>query len=121
MSSLAHSQPWLALGISRATWFRRQKEKGAPDRQLRQTAPSASRAPVIDAALPRNAIMSASEPEIATLRAKLAAIGSDAVITKTGGRLDVASREAFEARQKAAAPKTRRALPQAASAARKLA
>jgi hypothetical protein len=31
MSSLKQSQPWLGLGISRATWFRRQKEKGAPD------------------------------------------------------------------------------------------
>jgi hypothetical protein len=29
MSSLEQSKPWLPLGISRATWFRRQKETGA--------------------------------------------------------------------------------------------
>lgn len=58
----------------------------------------------MDAALPRNAIMEASEAELAPVKAKLAAIGPGAVITKTDGRLDAVTHETFEARQKAPAP-----------------
>jgi hypothetical protein len=100
MASLAQSQPWLAEGISRATWFRRQKEKGSPDgrqKQKRFAAPKRAE-PVIDAAIPRNALLRASGAELAAVRAKAAAIGPGAVITKTDGRFDVVTSEAFEAR-----------------------
>jgi hypothetical protein len=40
--------------------------------------------------------------ELATVRAKVAAIGPGAVITKTAGRFDAVARETFEARQSAA-------------------
>ena len=100
MASLAQSQPWLAEGISRATWFRRQKEKGSPNGRRnpkRYAAPNRAE-PVIDAAIPRNALLEASVAELATVRAKAAAIGPGAVITKTNGRFDVVTRETFEAR-----------------------
>jgi hypothetical protein len=57
-------------------------------RQRAEREAAASREPRVDAALPRNAIMSASETELAPVRAKLATIGPGAVITRTGGRLD---------------------------------
>ena len=102
MSSLAQSQPWLAEGISRATWFRRQKEKGSPDgrrkqKQRRFAAPNRAE-PVVDAAIPLNALLKASKGELATVRAKADAIGPGAVITKTDGRFDVVTSETFEAR-----------------------
>jgi len=100
MASLAQSQPWLAEGISRATWFRRQKEKSPPDgrrKQKRFAAPNRTE-PVIDAAIPRNALLKASRAELANVRAKAAAVGPGAVITKTDGRFDVVTSETFEAR-----------------------
>jgi hypothetical protein len=60
--------------------------------------------PVIDKALSRSAILKASEGELAAVRRKAAAIGRGAVITKTGERLDVLSRDAFEARHRPPAP-----------------
>src|SRR4029077_1316496 len=98
--------PWLAEGISRATWFRRQKEKGSPDgrrKQKRFVAPNRAE-PVIDAAIPRNALLTASRAELATVRARAVAIGPGAVITKTDGRFDVMTPAAFEARRQTAAP-----------------
>jgi hypothetical protein len=99
MSSLAQSQPWLAEGVSRATWFRRQKELGASEgrrKQKRFAAPR--REPVIDAASPRNALLKTSKAELATVRAKAAAIGPGAVIAKTDDRFDAVTSEIFEAR-----------------------
>lgn len=94
--SLEQSRPWLALGISRATWFRRQKERG--ETGGRTGRPVASK-PVIDVAISRNEFLNASESEVARVRAKLAAIGpGGAVITKTDGRFDVVSSATFEAR-----------------------
>jgi hypothetical protein len=86
------------------------------ERRARQKAErEAARAsePVVDASIPRNAIMSASDAEMATVRAKLKSIGPGAVITKTNGRLDVLPRAAFEARENAVAklPALRSASP----------
>jgi hypothetical protein len=53
---------------------------------------------VADTTLPRYAITGASDAEYERLRVKAAAIGRGPVITHTNGRLDVLSREAFEAR-----------------------
>jgi hypothetical protein len=102
MASLAQSQPWVAEGISRATWFRRQKEKGSPDGRRKQKRFVAANCaePVIDAAIPRNALLKASMAELATVGTRGAAIGPGAVKTKTGGRFDVVTSAAFEARQK---------------------
>jgi hypothetical protein len=61
--------------------------------------------PFIDKSLPRNAHLTARPAELATVRAKVAAIGPGAVITKTAGRLDVLTNEAWEARQNVAAPR----------------
>jgi hypothetical protein len=57
--------------------------------------------------LPRDAIAKASRAELATVRAKIAAIGPGAIITKTGGRFDVVSGETFEARHNTPAPAPR--------------
>jgi hypothetical protein len=58
--------------------------------------------PVIDKALPRGTLTKANPAELACVAAKLDAIGHpNAVITKTAGRLDVVTRQAFEARQQA--------------------
>jgi hypothetical protein len=113
MGSLAQSQPWLAERISRATWFRRQKEKGSPDgrRKPKRLAAPNSAEPVIDAAIPRNALSRASEAELATVRAKVAAIGPGAVITKTDGRFDVVTSETFEARGQSLPPARSRVTP----------
>jgi hypothetical protein len=113
MASLAQSQPWLAEGISRATWFRRQKEKGSPNGRRnpkRYAAPNRAE-PVIDAAIPHNALLKASRAELATVRAKAAAIGPGAVITKTDGRLDVVTSKTFEARGQSSSPARPRAAP----------
>ena len=106
MASLAQSQPWRAEGISRATWFRRQKEKDSPDgrRKPKRFAATNRAEPVIDAAIPRNAFSKASEADLATVRAKAAAIGPGAVITKTDGRFDVVTSETFEARGRSLPP-----------------
>jgi hypothetical protein len=61
-------------------------------------------APVVDAAISRDAILDASAREMATIRAKVAAIGPGAVITKTHGRLDVLRREDFEGRDPTPTP-----------------
>jgi hypothetical protein len=113
MSSLAQSQPWLAEGISRATWFRRQKEKGSPDGRQKQKRFAATNRtePVIDAAIPRNAVSRASQAELAAIRAKAAAIGPGAVITKIDGRLDVVTSKTFEARGQSSSPARPRAAP----------
>lgn len=55
--------------------------------------------PVVDVAIPRGALLKENEHELAAVWAKAAAIGPGAVITKTGGPLDVLNREAFEARR----------------------
>jgi hypothetical protein len=89
-----------------------QRERRA---RLRSQTPSyptigkclASASPVVDKALPRNATTKASDRDIAAIRAKVAAIGPSAVMTKTpdpvGGklRLDVIAVDAFKARQNA--------------------
>jgi hypothetical protein len=67
-------------------------------RRARQKAEREAAEPVVDAALPRDAIMKASDRELKSIWAKAAAIGPGAVITKTHGRLDVLSRAAFETR-----------------------
>src|SRR5271157_3243728 len=78
---------------------RKRAEKDAAGGTLSKAAGSQrSAAPVIDTALPRDAIQNASAGELASVRAKDAAIGPGAVITKTGDRLDVVTSEAFEAR-----------------------
>ena len=91
-----------------------QRERRA---RLRSQTPSyptigkcpAAVSPVVDKAPPRNAATKASDSDIAAIRAKVAAIGPSAVITKTDGRLDVITVDAFKARQKArsAAPAPR--------------
>lgn len=113
MASLAQSQPWRAEGISRATWFRRQKEKGSSNgrRQPKRFAATNRAEPVIDAAIPRNAFSQASEADLATVRAKVAAIGPGAAITKTEGRFDVVTRETFEARGQSLPPARSRVAP----------
>jgi hypothetical protein len=68
-------------------------------RQRAEREAAEREAVVIDCALPRDALKKASAAELATVKEKIAAIGSGAVITKTDGRLNVVSREAFEARQ----------------------
>jgi hypothetical protein len=73
-------------------------------RRARLRAVEEAGAVVIDAAMPRGALLKASEGEVASIRAKVAAIGSGAVITKTDGRLDVLRREAFETRPAAPPP-----------------
>ena len=60
--------------------------------------------PVVDKALPRGAIENASAVELATVRTKIAATPGG-VITKTAGRLDVVTRQAFEAGRQAPAPR----------------
>jgi hypothetical protein len=60
--------------------------------------------PVVDKALSRDAILKASAGEVAAVRAKIAAIGPGAVITKTGDRLDVLDHETFAARHKPPEP-----------------
>ncbi len=78
---------------------RKRAEKDAAGGTLSKAAGSQrSAAPVIDTALPRDKIQNASAGELASFRAKVAAIGPGAVITKTGDRLDVVTSEAFEAR-----------------------
>jgi BMFP domain-containing protein YqiC len=55
--------------------------------------------PIVDAAIPRGALMKESRQDLSRMWAKVDAIGpSDAVITKTHGRLDVLKRKDFEAR-----------------------
>lgn len=77
-----------------AAYMRARRARQRAEREAAGTTPT----PVIDAAIPRDAILQASESELPSIRAKAAAIGSGAVITKTGGRLDVLRREDFEAR-----------------------
>ena len=78
--------------------YRRQRRAEGKDGGKPKTCPEpGERPPVVDAAMPRDALMNASHAEVAAVRAKLAA-RPDGVITKTGGRLDVISREAFKAR-----------------------
>jgi hypothetical protein len=76
-------------------------------RRARQKAEREAAEPVVDAALPRDAIMKASDRELKPIWAKAAAIGPGAVITKTYGRLDVLSRAAFEARHSTSPPPSR--------------
>lgn len=52
--------------------------------------------PVIDKALPRDAIAKATRAELIAMRAKLSAIGDGAVITYTNGKLDAVTPEVFE-------------------------
>jgi hypothetical protein len=67
---------------------------------------------VVDGSLPRNAITSASDAEHERIRAKAAAIGrGKAVITQTNGRLDVVSRDVFDARLVAPSPSRAVATP----------
>jgi hypothetical protein len=73
-------------------------------RRARQKAEREAAEPVVDAALPRDAIMKASDRELKPIWAKAAAIGPGAVITRTHGRLDVLSRAAFEARDNTLRP-----------------
>jgi hypothetical protein len=80
------------------------RARRARQKAEREAASQTVRPVVIDRAIPRNALSKASAAEVATVRAKVAGIGPGAVITKTDGRFDVVSREAFEARQKMPAP-----------------
>jgi hypothetical protein len=102
MVSLAKSKPWLAEGVSRATWFRRQKGPDGADGRTKQAKAIRATVPVVDKAWPRNAATKASDSRSAEMiRARVAAIGSTAVMTKTGDRLDVITSVAWKARQKA--------------------
>jgi hypothetical protein len=76
-------------------------------RRARQKAEREAAEPVVDAALPHDAIMKASDRELKPIWTKAAAIGPGAVITKTHGRLDVLSRAAFEARHNTPSPPSR--------------
>ena len=88
---------------------RRARLRGGAASRARTEQPSsparmrpAAASPIVDNALPRNATTKASDSEIAAIRAKITAIGPSAVMTKTNGRLDVITVDAFKARQKAA-------------------
>jgi hypothetical protein len=110
------------IGIeARRARQRAEQEAHAPRRlaeplRLRSAGHDTQRAlgapPVVDPALPRSAIMSASDAEVASVKAKIAAIGGRAVITRTDGKLDAMPLAAFEARQnpRPAAPAPVRAL-----------
>jgi BMFP domain-containing protein YqiC len=74
--------------------------------RLKGLTPVPRAAPVIDAAISRAPILKAGENEPASIRAKIAAIGPGAVITKTHGRLDVLRREDFEAHAPAPPPRS---------------
>jgi hypothetical protein len=78
-------------------------------RRARQKAEREATEPVVDAAIPRNALLKESDKDLSLMWAKAAAIGQGAVITKTHGRLDVLSRAAFEARQNTSPPSSRSA------------
>jgi hypothetical protein len=67
-------------------------------RRARLKAEREAAEPVVDAAIPRGALVKVPDGEWAAIRAKAAAIGPGAVITKTGERFDVLRGEAFEAR-----------------------
>jgi hypothetical protein len=67
-------------------------------RRARLKAEREAAEPVVDAAIPRGALVKVPDGEWAAIRAKAAAIGPGAVITKTGGRLDVLKAKDFEAR-----------------------
>jgi hypothetical protein len=66
--------------------------------RARRARLKANSEPVVDAAIPRGALVRVPNDEWAAIRAKAAVIEPGAVITKSHGRLDVLSREAFEAR-----------------------
>jgi BMFP domain-containing protein YqiC len=72
--------------------------------RLKGLTPASRVAPVMDATTPREAILQAGDNELASIRAKMDAFGPSGVITKTHGRLDVLSREDFDARPSAPAP-----------------
>jgi hypothetical protein len=67
-------------------------------RRARQKAKGDVAEPVADITIPRNALLTESAKELSRIRDKVGAIGPGAVITKTHGRLDVLTRENFEAR-----------------------
>jgi hypothetical protein len=81
-----------------ATLTRDQMRIYQRERRARLKAEREGDEPVVDAAIPRNALLKAGEGELATVRAKIAAIWPGAIITKTHGRLDVLRHDAFEAR-----------------------
>jgi hypothetical protein len=87
-----------------ATLTRDQMRLYQRERRARLKAEREASEPVVDAAIPRNALLKESDEDLSRLRAKAAAIGRGAVITKTHGRLDLLRREDFEARTVLAAP-----------------
>jgi len=82
-----------AVALSNARKPKGVEAQRARRRAERASAPGVSREPVIDAPIPRDALLKASASELATVRAKATAIGPGAVTPA-----------AFEARQQAAAP-----------------
>jgi hypothetical protein len=66
--------------------------------RARQKAEREATEPVVDIAIPRDALLKESDKELSRVWAKVDAIGPGAVITKTHGRLDVLTREDFKAR-----------------------
>jgi hypothetical protein len=74
------------------------------ERRARLKAEIEAAEPIVDAAIPRNALLKESREDLSRMWAKVAAIGPGAVITKTNGRLDVLRREDVEARDKASPP-----------------
>jgi hypothetical protein len=84
-----------------ATLNRDQMRLYQRERRARLKAEREASEPIVDAAIPRNALLKESREDLSRMWAKVAAIGPGAVITKTNGRLDVLRREDIEARDKA--------------------
>jgi hypothetical protein len=89
-----------------ATLTRDQMRLYQRERRARLKAEREASEPVVDAAIPRNALLKESDKDLSRMWAKATAIGPGAVITKTHGRLDVLRREDFEARTASSAPPT---------------
>jgi hypothetical protein len=87
-----------------ATLNRDQMRLYQRERRARLKAEIEASEPIVDAAIPRNALLKESREDLSRMWAKVSAIGPGAVITKTNGRLDVLRREEIEARDKASPP-----------------
>jgi hypothetical protein len=73
-------------------------------RRARQRAEREASEPLVDASIPRGALLKESAEDLSRVWAKVDAIGAGAVITKTNGRLDVLSRKDIEARDFTTSP-----------------
>jgi hypothetical protein len=99
-----------------ATLTRDQMRLYQRERRARLKAEREASEPVVDAAIPRNALLKESDKDLSRMWAKAAAIGPGAVITKTHGRLDVLRRADFEARTASPVPPTPTPAPRSAVA-----